>query len=195
MDMIFYISLIFAVAALLLSLLSEKYWTKKRTTAVLINVGGPDYLDDEKNRCKCDPLDLTNKYYQAEFGGQKKHFDGITVRAVIEGMKPHEVRAKVFLSDGVFVINGNMSIIPRSRFDDERFYYDLKKEKKYTDTKEDVRLFDHDLIFIKDKARSTVASFMFLRADSIEDAERIRYKKIVVENQEPMTTEVKQDAE
>lgn len=195
MDMIFFMSLAAAFAALLLSLLSEKYWAKKRTTAVLINVGGPDYLDDKHNRCNCDPVDLTNKYYQAEFGGPGKPFDGITVRAVIEGMKTGEIRGKVFLSDGVFVINGNISIIPRSRFDDDNFYYDLQKEKKYTDTKEDIRLFDYDLIFIKDKAQSTVASFLFLRADSIEDAERIRYKKIVVENQEPVTTEVEQDAE
>ena len=106
--MIFSLSLIAALVAILLSLLSEKYWTKKRTTALLVNVGGPDFLNDEHNRCNCEPIDLTNKYYQAEFGGPETPYDGITVRAVIEGMKPHEVRAKVFLSDSTFVTQTNL---------------------------------------------------------------------------------------
>ena len=129
MNFIFSLSLIIALTAVLLSLLSEKYWTKERGKAVLINVGGADYFNDGNNRCNCETIDLTNKYYQAEFGGPGRPFDGITIRAVIEGQKPYEILAKVFLSDSRFVVNGNISIIHRSRFDGKIFYYDAKKEK------------------------------------------------------------------
>ena len=196
MDIIFPLSLIAAIAALILSILSTKYWSKERERAVLINVGGSDYLDDENNRCNCEPIDLTNRYYQAEFGGPEKPFDGITVRAVIEGLKPHEVLEKFFLNDSRFVITGNMSIIHRSRSDGGNFYYDAEKEKKYADTKEDIRLFDYDLVFIKDDRNSTIASFVFLLVENIDDEKIYNNKiKIVVENQELKAIGVEQNAE
>lgn len=194
MNFIFSLSLIIALTAVLLSLLSEKYWTKEREKAVLINVGGADYFHDGNNRCNCETIDLTAKYYQAEFGGSGRPFDGITIRAVIEGQKPYEILAKVFLSDSRFVVNGNISIIHRSRFDGKIFYYDAKKEKKYINAKEDIGLFDYDLIFIKDDKNSIVASFLFLLVESIDD-DKIYNNRIVVESQEPETAEVEQNAE
>ena|GEM_PF-4331678 len=197
MDIVFSVSLCFALAALLLSRLYEKYWIKERGTAVLVNVGGSDYLNDGNNHCNCETIDLTGKYYQVEFGGPEKIFDGITVRAVIEGLRPYEIRAKVFLNDGNFVINGNISIIHRTRFDKEHsaIYYDENSKINHTDTQTDVQLFDYDLIFIKGGDDSTIASFVFLRVADIKDDKIHSLGKIIVENQRLNITGDEQNVE
>jgi len=190
---LFYLSLISAVISILLSLLSEKYWTKERAKAVLINVGCNECSDSEDNLCDCEIIDLTNKYYQAEFGGREKLFDGITVRAVIKGLKPDEIQAKVFLNDNRFVINGNISVIsrPRTEFKENKLtkYYDARSEQHYIYPEEDVKLFDYDLVNIKDENNSVVASFVFMLVESIDD-KKIYNNRIVVENRKPETTEV-----
>jgi len=196
---LFSLSLIIAFVSVLFSLLSVKYWVKDREKAVLINVGNKDYLNYEDNRCDCGTIDLTNKYYQAEFGGSEKLFDGITVRAVIiDNLKINKfydkIYAKIFLNDNMFAINGNASIIHgKFNMNERTIHYDAAKEKNCSNSKEDIKLYDYDLIHIKD-GNKTVASFVFLLVKDIYD-KKIYNNRIVVENQQPNTSEEAQNAE
>ncbi len=195
---LFSLSFVLAFFAVFLSYLSEKYWTRDRLKAVLVNVGGHDHLNLEENQCDSDMIDLTKRFYQAEFGGPEVRFDGITLRVVIDKkLEPHDILAKVFLNDSRFVINGTVSVISgpvaENRDNEVIEHYDFTKVKNYTGS-EEIKLYDNDLIYIKQNGK-TVAAFRFLMVDDIlsqPDKNRIR-NKITVENQQPETSEEEQD--
>ena len=184
----FYFSLSVAVFSILFSFFykNEKYWLP-RTRAVLVNVGGWDYLRLATNRCDCERINLKDKYYVVEFGKREKRRDGITLRAVIEDSKEAEktakaeksiegvekagkptenednIVAKVSLSGDNFEISGNVSILPRQRNLNGEFVYNrniIRIERI---------LHSHDLVFINDNENVPIAAFVFLLNNDVDD--------------------------
>lgn len=181
---IFYLSLSMAVFSILVSFYykNEKYWLP-RTRAVLVNVGGLDYLRLATNRCDCERINLKDKYYVVEFGKREKRRDGITLRVVINDTtkttkaeksiecvekagKPTEnkdnIVAKVSLSGDNFTISGNVSILPR-----------LGNRNGFVYNRNIIRieriLHSHDLVFINDNENVPIAAFVFLLNNDVDD--------------------------
>ena len=194
----FYFSLSMAVFSILLSFFykNEKYWLP-RTRAVLVNVGGRDYLRLATNRCDCERINLKDKYYVVEFGKREKRRDGITLRAVIEDSKEAEktakaetsiecvekagkptknednIVAKVSLSGDNFEISGNVSILPRQEKSDGTFVYNrniIRIEQI---------LHSHDLVFINDNGNVPIAAFVFLLNNDVDDRiEEVTFEEV-----------------
>jgi len=109
-DWCFYASLFLAFVSLVgsavLSYFSAKYWKLDRSRAVLKDVGKMVGLGSNS----AGDIDLTDNFYQVEFGIKAQPVDAITLRAVIEGKDWKDgmissVHAQIFLRDGSFVIN------------------------------------------------------------------------------------------
>ena len=187
----FVFSLIFAITSIVISFLSKKNWKGKRTTAVLKNA--IDYLDREQyaalaksNKCHSNIIDLTDKYFQVKIGAPETEWNGITLRAIIDDLKPDDgIMANIFLGDKKFLIDGDVSILPYKTFndDDERLFklnYDAKNIKEKDDKSNCYDLSNYDLILIRGKKsedkdnreedNKIIASFVFFDVENTAGA-------------------------
>ena len=183
-DIVFILLLICAVLSIVFSFLSKKNWKGKRTTAILKNA--IDYLKQcpnlvESNKCNSNIIPLTDEYFQVKFGGPETEWNGITLRVIIDGLKPHdEIKANIFLGDKKFLIDGDDVLVLNCTssndgndvlVDNLKLKYNAEKDDKEEDDKEEGdkeegdkekdnkekdnkerELSNHDLILIRGKA-------------------------------------------
>lgn len=216
-DIVFILLLICAVLSIVFSFLSKKNWKGKRTTAVLKNA--IDYLDPKKypnlvesNKCNSNKILLTDEYFQVKFGGPETEWNGITLRVIIDGLKPHdEIKANIFLGDKKFLIEGDDVLVLNCTssndgndvlVDNLKLKYNAEKDDKEEGDKEKDNkgreLSNHDLILIRGKAEQEnnakededkdkiIASFIFFDAE--DDKKVPNNIQIEIENIDSLLT-------